>query len=527
MQRVIWLAVLLAGGLAESALAQQCDVDPVATVPGEGGAFSADGRFFAVQTAYPDPMAVHVWSTEEGREVRTVSGFFDRFAPLQPQMFLTDGVLVDLDNWSERRFPNGYRLKNWGIPTGRRLKMASSLFGGEMILDNTTMQPVLNAPGRGRGVALSDNDRVAAVYQGYAAKYENLPTIDAQPDIALFDLPTGKPLPGIKYAPTVRYAQDILFSGGGAYLVTRSGRLETSGLESRATVWETSTGRAVIGEMHFCAAFSEDEALVATREVIGSLFGDVLVRRTRDGSLAARFPKQPGWEWECPVFRRGSSDEVVQMWRGSQESPAMLTVHSVARQAALGSLSLAVKNEQDVRYTEAGRGRFVAAISGVSRVSVADLDQRRTFCEVETGAQYLGKTAVSQDGRFLSILASFGAGGKLTTKVFAMSDPAETARQLMEAKRASSKLSAQQRGQAQGMFKQAFEMFQAGEFAAAIARFKQGLAIDPANGVAHFYLGEALARAGGADIARREYKRTIDFAPQSKEALIAQSKLGR
>jgi tripartite-type tricarboxylate transporter receptor subunit TctC len=77
------------------------------------------------------------------------------------------------------------------------------------------------------------------------------------------------------------------------------------------------------------------------------------------------------------------------------------------------------------------------------------------------------------------------------------------------------------------LFKQAFELFQAGEFEAAALQFNKGLAIDPANGVAHFYLAETYERQQKTTQAREHYRRTIDFAPDSKEAAMAQTRIGK
>jgi tetratricopeptide (TPR) repeat protein len=95
------------------------------------------------------------------------------------------------------------------------------------------------------------------------------------------------------------------------------------------------------------------------------------------------------------------------------------------------------------------------------------------------------------------------------------------------AKAVSTKLSAAQKGKAQASFKRAFELFQAGELEAAIVGFKQGLAIDPGDGRANYYLGECYARQNQDDLARVRYQRAIDLAPGSKEAFLAQARLDK
>jgi Flp pilus assembly protein TadD len=70
-------------------------------------------------------------------------------------------------------------------------------------------------------------------------------------------------------------------------------------------------------------------------------------------------------------------------------------------------------------------------------------------------------------------------------------------------------------------------LFQSGEFDAAIAGFKEGLAIDPANGIANYCLGKCYARQDQDDLARVRYQRAVDLAPGTKEALLAKARLAK
>jgi Flp pilus assembly protein TadD len=96
-----------------------------------------------------------------------------------------------------------------------------------------------------------------------------------------------------------------------------------------------------------------------------------------------------------------------------------------------------------------------------------------------------------------------------------------------EAKAISAKLSAAQKSKAQASFKQAFELFQAGQFDAAILGFEQGLAIDPGDGRANYYLGECLDRQDQDALAKLRYQRAVYLAPGTKEALLAQAWLAK
>ncbi|MBI3128667.1 MAG: hypothetical protein HYZ11_13770, partial [Candidatus Tectomicrobia bacterium] len=81
------------------------------------------------------------------------------------------------------------------------------------------------------------------------------------------------------------------------------------------------------------------------------------------------------------------------------------------------------------------------------------------------------------------------------------------------------------KARAEALFRQAFALFQEGEFEAAALGFTQGLEIDPADGIGHFYLAETLVRQDRAGDAVRHYERTLALAPESKEALLARTRL--
>ena len=121
--------------------------------------------------------------------------------------------------------------------------------------------------------------------------------------------------------------------------------------------------------------------------------------------------------------------------------------------------------------------------------------------------------------------------GLIPNAHFKLPDPAQAQAEnrppVQEAKAISAKLSAAQKSKAQASFKQAFELFQSGQFDAAVIGFKAGLAIDPANGIANYYLGECYTRQGDDDLARIRYQRAVDLAPGTKEAFQAQARLAK
>lgn len=103
---------------------------------------------------------------------------------------------------------------------------------------------------------------------------------------------------------------------------------------------------------------------------------------------------------------------------------------------------------------------------------------------------------------------------------------ARVQREAAQAKATSAKLAPAKRAEAQGIFKQAFDLFQAGEFASAVKLFDAGLAIDPGNAPASYYLGETYTRLGDKDRAAAAYTRAAIIAPTSKEGALASTRLG-
>jgi len=89
----------------------------------------------------------------------------------------------------------------------------------------------------------------------------------------------------------------------------------------------------------------------------------------------------------------------------------------------------------------------------------------------------------------------------------------------------SNALTPEQSAQAQKLFQQSFELLRSGDFQGAQRGFESGLAIDPANKIANFYLAETLLREGDATRARAFYNRVIALDPNSAEAAKANTAL--
>lgn len=160
-----------------------------------------------------------------------------------------------------------------------------------------------------------------------------------------------------------------------------------------------------------------------------------------------------------------------------------------------------------------------------SKGAVLDKASFSPICRIpEYGAAEVNVSA-SNDGQWVAV----EVGGKYDkagqASLYRIIGEDKIAARMAEMKRRSTALSAKDRAAAQKLFKQAFELFQSGEFDASVISFKKGLDIDPANAVAHFYLAETYARQKNPALARRHYELARDFGGNSKEAVLAESRL--
>jgi tetratricopeptide (TPR) repeat protein len=89
----------------------------------------------------------------------------------------------------------------------------------------------------------------------------------------------------------------------------------------------------------------------------------------------------------------------------------------------------------------------------------------------------------------------------------------------------SNALTPERSAQAQKLFQQSFAMLRSGDFHGAQRGFESGLAIDPGNKTANFYLAETLLREGDATRARTFYNKVIALDPNSDEATKASTAL--
>ncbi len=75
---------------------------------------------------------------------------------------------------------------------------------------------------------------------------------------------------------------------------------------------------------------------------------------------------------------------------------------------------------------------------------------------------------------------------------------------------------------AQRMFRDAFELYQGGQFEAAILMFERGIKLDPSSWPAHYYLAECYLRVQRLPDARRHLDIVVTNAADSKEGALAQ-----
>lgn len=78
-----------------------------------------------------------------------------------------------------------------------------------------------------------------------------------------------------------------------------------------------------------------------------------------------------------------------------------------------------------------------------------------------------------------------------------------------------------QPGPATAKFSEAFERFRVGDFQAALSGFRDGLALEPANGLAHFYAGETQSRLQNHSEALQHYERAASLLAGAKEGELA------
>lgn len=162
------------------------------------------------------------------------------------------------------------------------------------------------------------------------------------------------------------------------------------------------------------------------------------------------------------------------------------------------------------------------------RYQLTDLADGTPIC---AGSGVVEWAVWSPDGSVVAI--TFKTDGELVSKVYevivktGVEARAAAKSQIDTAIAKSATMTPEGRQKAGALFSQAFELFKSGEFEAAARRFTQGLEIDPANAVAHFYLAETYTRQKNNALAHTHYQRTIDFAPDSKEAAIAETRVGK
>ena len=223
-----------------------------------------------------------------------------------------------------------------------------------------------------------------------------------------------------------------------------------------------------------------------------------LIIATKDGTIAAVDANLQ------PIFRSPSMGE--RFWQIPQASPGNEYVawssdyNNVEEDKTMGSSNLAVLD-----------GRSGALVC--RRIQTPPRDFR-----------VLGVTATR------AVIQESEDNKHPVVKLYAIENEAAARARLqrenVQAKAQSAKLAPAKRAEAQAAFKQAFDLFQSGEFATAARLFENGLAIDPGNAVASYYLGETYVRLGDKDRAAVYYLRAADIAPNTKEGALAVTRLG-
>jgi len=92
-----------------------------------------------------------------------------------------------------------------------------------------------------------------------------------------------------------------------------------------------------------------------------------------------------------------------------------------------------------------------------------------------------------------------------------------------QAQAKSAALQPKDREAVKALFSSAFQLWKSGNFKAARLGFEDGLARDPANGMAHFYLAETLVRLNDRRAARAHYEMAAALVPTTQEGLKART----
>ena len=112
-----------------------------------------------------------------------------------------------------------------------------------------------------------------------------------------------------------------------------------------------------------------------------------------------------------------------------------------------------------------------------------------------------------------------------TAALIAAYVPPSTAEKYADLKARSGALTTAQRAQAQGIFATGFKLWQSGDYASAKEAFNEGLTIDPANGMANYYIGDILSRQNAGGQAAVAMDKAASLAPDTPEAFKAKAAL--
>lgn len=168
----------------------------------------------------------------------------------------------------------------------------------------------------------------------------------------------------------------------------------------------------------------------------------------------------------------------------------------------------------------------VAAYAVTGDGLILDRTTFKELCRIPGFVGGFGKLSISQDGQWLAAETEKAGNGKPgTMSLLRFIDEATASARNDDFKKKSASLSASQRAEAQNIFAQAFKLFQAGEFDAAVIQFQKGLDIDPANASANFYIAESYAKQRNFALARKHYELARQFGGNAKEAAMAEARL--
>jgi hypothetical protein len=523
----VWLSLLgmlIAAGLsAEEAVAQSQCV-PAATLDAEriqSFQFSHDDRHLLV--TLKDGGGAGIWDPAIGRRIFTFPGATAVYRLRNDERIrVYSSATASVEFWSLEP-PQRIAVASYGgfERYGRyELQQAGESASGQPLPDRRVVEvqsgeqrayfkgkanTVVSAQGAW-ALSIQTATRPSLTFTGQRRNIDGL-----SPEGVLWSLDHGRRIAVIRHEPVIDQAYA---SPDGRTLVTAFAWSLIGGEKHTESIklWDAASGRELANYRGSATPNFVGGGRFLTFNVPDERFHEVLAIASVD--QPAQVTRIPAYHWILRVLPDGRFLARARQFSFRSPDPSIDVVDPVSMKAVMtlpGNDSADISEDSRVLITSSYK-------KGVSLYSLPDL---QPLCTFQQPAHWEGSVTLSPGGRY--VIHKKGDA----IEMYERTDPAMQAERLAAMQKSSEALSSQQKEQGAALFRQAFELFKAGEFEAALIGFRDGLGIDPANALGNFYAGETLSRLNRKDSAAAYYQRTLDLAPGSKEALIARARLGR